>query len=82
MKPVQVNRRIKDYLRDLADEGTFRMRKKSGGHLLCVACYGGAEETFHSLLDPREQLPEVCGLEPESVRVFPPFGGRTKVLPP
>jgi hypothetical protein len=30
MKQAQVNRRIQDFLRDLADEGTFRMRKKRG----------------------------------------------------
>ena len=46
MKTAQVNRRIQDYLRDLADEGTFHMRKKSGGHLLCVACFGGQKRHF------------------------------------
>ena len=35
-------RKPQDYelLRDLADDGTFRMRKKTG-HPVCVACYGG-----------------------------------------
>jgi hypothetical protein len=42
---AQVNRRIKDFLRDLADEDTFHMRKK-GGHPVCVASYGGEERIF------------------------------------
>ena len=46
MKTAQVNRRIKDYLRDLADEGTFRMRKKKGGHLICVAYFRGEKRHF------------------------------------
>ncbi len=45
MKPAQVNRRIQDFLRDLADEGTFRMRKKTG-HPVCVASYGGEQRSF------------------------------------
>ena len=45
MKPAQVNRRITDFLRDLADEGTFRMRKKTG-HPVCVASYGGQQMSF------------------------------------
>ena len=45
MNPAQVNRRIKDFLRDLADEGTFRMRKKTG-HPVCVASYGGVERSY------------------------------------
>lgn len=46
MNAAQVNRRIQCFLRDLADEGTFRMRKNSGGHLLCVACFGGQKRHF------------------------------------
>ncbi len=79
MKTAQVNRRIQDFLRDLADDGTFRMRKKTG-HPVCVASYGGQVEVLCPLLDPWKELPEVCGLEPESVRAVSPFGGRTKVL--
>ncbi len=45
MKPALVNRRIKDFLRDLADEGTFHMRKKTG-HPVCVASYGGQNRSF------------------------------------
>ena len=45
MNTATVNRRIKDYLRDLADEGTFRMRKKTG-HPVCVASYGGEQRSF------------------------------------
>ena len=45
MNTATVNRRIKDYLRDLADEGTFRMRKKKG-HPVCVASYGGEQRSF------------------------------------
>ena len=45
MKTAQVNRRIKDFLRDLADEGTFRMRKKTG-HPVCIASYGGVERSY------------------------------------
>ena len=45
MNSAQVNRRIKDYLRDLADDGTFRMRKKKG-HPVNVASYGGEQRSF------------------------------------
>ena len=45
MKLAQVYRRIQDFLRDLADEGTFRMRKKTG-HPVCVASYGGQQRSF------------------------------------
>ena len=45
MNSAQVNRRIRDFLRDLADEGTFRMRKKTG-HPVCVASYGGQQRSF------------------------------------
>ena len=45
MNAAQVNRRIQDFLRDLADEGTFRMRKKTG-HPVCVASYGGQQRSF------------------------------------
>ena len=45
MKTAQVNRRIKDFLRDLADDGTFRMRKKTG-HPVCIASYGGVERSY------------------------------------
>ena len=45
MKPAQVNRRIQDFLRDLADEGTLHMRKKTG-HPVCVASYGGQKMSF------------------------------------
>ena len=45
MNPSQVNRRIKKYLQDLADDGTFRMRKKTG-HPVCVASYGGEQRSF------------------------------------
>ena len=45
MNAAQVNRRIQDFLRDLADEGTFRMRKKTG-HPVCVASYGGEQRSF------------------------------------
>ena len=51
MKPAQVNRRIQDFLRDLADEGTFRMRKKTG-HPVCVASYGGQKRAFTFCLSP------------------------------
>ena len=46
MNTAQVNCRIQDFLRDLADEGTFRMRKKTGGHPVCVASYGGEQRSF------------------------------------
>ena len=46
MTPSQVNRKIQEFLRDLADEGTFRMRKKTGGHPVCVASYGGEQRSF------------------------------------
>ena len=45
MNSAQVNRRIQDFLRDLADDGTFRMRKKTG-HPVCVASYGGQERSY------------------------------------
>tara|TARA_Y100000592_G_C5363844_1_gene264997 strand:+ start:278 stop:529 length:252 start_codon:yes stop_codon:yes gene_type:complete len=45
MKTAEVNRRIKDFLRDLADDGTFRMRKKTG-HPVCIASYGGVERSY------------------------------------
>ena len=45
MKPAQVNRRIQNFLRDLSDPGTFRMRKKTG-HPVCVASYGGQERSY------------------------------------
>ena len=51
MKTAQVNRRIKDFLRDLADEGTFRMRKKTG-HPVCIASYGGVERSYVLCLTP------------------------------
>jgi len=51
MKTAQVNRRIKDYLRDLADEGTFRMRKKTG-HSVCVGTYGGQQRSFTLCCSP------------------------------
>ena len=46
MTPSQVNRKIQEFLRDLADEGTFRMRKKTGGHPVCVASYRGEQRSF------------------------------------
>ena len=46
MNTAQVNCRIQEFLRDLADEGTFRMRKKTGGHPVCVASYGGEQRSF------------------------------------
>ena len=46
MNKAQVNRRIHNFLRDLADEGTFHIRKKTGGHLLCVGCFGGQRRHF------------------------------------
>jgi len=45
MNSAQVNRRILDFLRDLADDGTFRMRKKTG-HPVCVASYGGQQRSY------------------------------------
>ena len=45
MKPAAVNRRIQNFLRDLADEGTFHMRKKTG-HPVCVASYGGQKRSY------------------------------------
>ena len=45
MNTATVNRRIQDFLRDLADEGTFHMRKKTG-HPVCVASYGGEQRSF------------------------------------
>ena len=45
MKPAKFNRRIQDFLRDLADEGTFHMRKKTG-HPVCVVSYGGQKRSF------------------------------------
>ena len=45
MKPAQVNRTIVSFLEGLADEGTFRMRKKTG-HPVCVASYGGQQRSF------------------------------------
>ena len=46
MKSAQVNRRIKHFLQDLSDPGTFHMRKKRGGHPICVASYGGQQRSF------------------------------------
>ena len=46
MNKAQVNRRIQDFLRDLADEGTFRMRRRGKGHSVCVASYGGQQMSF------------------------------------
>jgi len=51
MNTATVNRRIKDYLRDLADEGTFRMRKKAG-HSVCIACFGGRKRHFTLCCSP------------------------------
>ena len=51
MNSAQVNRRIKDFLRDLADEGTFRMRKKTG-HPVCIASYSGHQRAFSLCLTP------------------------------
>ena len=48
MTPFNANRRICKFLRSLADEGTFRMRKNTG-HPVCIASYGGVEK---SLLSP------------------------------
>ena len=45
MNSAQVNRRIQDFLRDLADDGTFRMRKKTG-HPVCIASYGGVKRSY------------------------------------
>ena len=45
MTPSNANRRICKFLRSLADEGTFRMRKKTG-HPICIASYGGVERAF------------------------------------
>ena len=45
MNPAQVNRRIQDFLRDLADEGTVRMRKKAG-HPVGVASDGGQQRSY------------------------------------
>ena len=45
MNPAEVHIRINDFLRDLTDEGTFRMRKKTG-HPVCVASCGGAEGSY------------------------------------
>jgi len=45
MKPAQVNRRIKHFLQDLAEPGSFHMRKKTG-HPVCVGSYGGQERAF------------------------------------
>lgn len=45
MKSAQVNRTILFFLKGLADEGTFRMRKKTG-HPVCVASYGGQQRSF------------------------------------
>ena len=46
MNSSQVNRRIKHFLSDLADPGTFHIRKKSGGHFVCIAAYGGLKRHF------------------------------------
>jgi len=51
MKTAQVNRRIKDYLRDLADEDTFYVRKKTG-HSVCVGTYGGQQRSFTLCCSP------------------------------
>ena len=61
MNPAQVNRRIQEFLRDLADEGTFRMRKKTG-HPVCVACYGGRENLSLSA-GPLEVTPKSMRLQ-------------------
>ena len=45
MTPSNANRRICKFLRSLADEGSFHMRKKTG-HPICVARYGGVERSF------------------------------------
>ena len=45
MNNKQVNRRIKQFLRDLSDPGTFHMRTK-GGHFVCIADYAGMKRNF------------------------------------
>ena len=45
MNTAQVNRRIQDFLRDLADPGTFHVRGGKG-HPCVVASYGGQQKAF------------------------------------
>ena len=71
MKPAQVNRRIQDFLRDLADDGTFRMRKKTG-HPVCVASYGGEQRSFTLCWTPgRNYQKYVVGNLNQFVRSLP-----------
>ena len=51
MNTSQVNRRIQKFLRDLADEGTFHIRK-GRGHLSLVGTYGGEQRTFCLCISP------------------------------
>ena len=57
MNQSQVNRKIMNFLRDLADEGTFRMRKKTG-HPVYVASYGGVERSFTLSTSPENDCLE------------------------
>jgi len=57
MNPSQVNRKIKKYLQDLADDGTFRMRKKTG-HPVCVGSYGGEQRSFSLCCTPGRNYQE------------------------
>ena len=75
MNSAQVNRRIQDFLRDLADEGTFRMRKKTG-HPGALPLWGSAES---SLLTPGGNYQKYAVWNLNRF-VSSPFGGRTKVL--
>ena len=71
MKSAQVNRRIQDFLRNLADEGTFRMRKKTG-HPVCVASYGGEQRSFTLCSSPgRNYQKYVIGNLNQFVRSLP-----------
>ena len=63
MNPSQVNRRIKIYLQDLADEGTFHMRKKMTGHPVCVASYGGVQRSFSLCNTPGKFYPKLATAE-------------------
>ena len=77
MNKAQVNRRIQDFLRDLADEGTFRMRGK--GHPVCVASYGGEQRSF-SLATSTNSNYQLYASRNVNRFVRSPFGGHTKVL--
>ncbi len=55
MKTSLINKKIVQHLQSIADEGTFYMRKKSGGHPVCIASYGGEQRSFSLASSPNRE---------------------------